>query len=436
MLISQCMIVRNEELNIRNALSWGRGHVDEQIVVDTGSTDQTVSIAEEMGAKVFHFKWVDDFSAAKNYAISKCTGDWICFLDADEYFGEEDAERLRETLSVIDKKTLLIHGKRRRVDALMTPLVNLTATNDVLNRVFQIRLFRRSERIRYNGKIHEKLMAQGGGDLVGEKLENMLTVFHTGYAWDSTDGKRKEKAERNLKPILDHLQRYPDDAMYHLYAADAYNLLYNHDEAYRHAKLALAHVNDKKHPETPTLAHQQALYSMYRLIKLGRGPSMEEVLAAYHNACETAPGHPDFQIALGLCYSAMDMHTDAKKVLETLPILHDEAYVIPSLSKTMPFLPLVYRALTDACLHESNLTDAVRYAMKLLEMDVYSVGSIVLLVSVFQEGKTAAVDILSFLTRMYSINKKKDVACLVEAFRSVGSAELAQLLLEEIRQGS
>ena len=69
--ISQCMIVKNEEKNIEHALSWGAGVVSEQIVVDTGSTDRTIDIARRMGAKVYEFPWIDDFSAAKNFAISK-----------------------------------------------------------------------------------------------------------------------------------------------------------------------------------------------------------------------------------------------------------------------------------------------------------------------------------------------------------------------------
>ena len=92
--ISQCMIVKNEEKNIEKALSWGKGVVSEQIVVDTGSTDRTVELAEKMGAKVYHFEWIDDFSAAKNFAISKAKYEWIALLDADEYFSEEDAKKL------------------------------------------------------------------------------------------------------------------------------------------------------------------------------------------------------------------------------------------------------------------------------------------------------------------------------------------------------
>lgn len=69
--ISQCMIVKNEEKNIRRALSWGKDIMCEQIVVDTGSSDRTVEIAREMGAKIFFFPWINDFAAAKNFAIDQ-----------------------------------------------------------------------------------------------------------------------------------------------------------------------------------------------------------------------------------------------------------------------------------------------------------------------------------------------------------------------------
>ena len=76
----------------------------EQIVVDTGSTDRTVEIAAKMGAKVFRFSWIDDFAAAKNYAIEQAEGDWIALLDADEYMTEQDGEKLVTVLQEADQK--------------------------------------------------------------------------------------------------------------------------------------------------------------------------------------------------------------------------------------------------------------------------------------------------------------------------------------------
>ena len=99
--ISQCMIVKNEEKNIRRALSWGKDIMCEQIVVDTGSSDRTVEIAREMGAKIFFFPWINDFAAAKNFAIDQAKGDWIAFLDADESFTPEDTKKIPEILEYV-----------------------------------------------------------------------------------------------------------------------------------------------------------------------------------------------------------------------------------------------------------------------------------------------------------------------------------------------
>jgi hypothetical protein len=93
--ISLGMIVKDEALVIERILSHAKTFCDEMIVVDTGSTDETVAIAESLGAKVFHFPWIDDFSAARNEAFSHCTGDWMLWLDADDVIPEADQAKFR-----------------------------------------------------------------------------------------------------------------------------------------------------------------------------------------------------------------------------------------------------------------------------------------------------------------------------------------------------
>ncbi|HRY91130.1 MAG TPA: glycosyltransferase, partial [Candidatus Gracilibacteria bacterium] len=78
--ISAFIIARNEQDNIARALKSLLSFCDEIILVDTGSTDKTKEIALNYTDKIFDFKWVDDFSAARNFALSKCTGDWIIYL--------------------------------------------------------------------------------------------------------------------------------------------------------------------------------------------------------------------------------------------------------------------------------------------------------------------------------------------------------------------
>ena len=94
--ISACVIVKNEEKNLPRWLESMRRIADEIVVVDTGSTDRTVDLAKAAGARVFSFAWIDDFAAAKNFALEKATGDWVVFPDADEYFTAADSSKVRE----------------------------------------------------------------------------------------------------------------------------------------------------------------------------------------------------------------------------------------------------------------------------------------------------------------------------------------------------
>ena len=101
--ISLCMIVKNEEKILRRCLDSIKGLMDEIIIVDTGSTDSTRKIAEEYTEKVYDFEWINDFSAARNFAFSKASCDYIYSADADEVVDEENYERFREL-----KETLLL----------------------------------------------------------------------------------------------------------------------------------------------------------------------------------------------------------------------------------------------------------------------------------------------------------------------------------------
>ncbi len=96
--LSLCMIVKNEEEMLPGCLTPLVGVVDEMIVVDTGSTDRTVAIAESFGATVVSFPWNGSFSDARNASLDAATGDWVMYLDADEHLEAEDADTLRDLL--------------------------------------------------------------------------------------------------------------------------------------------------------------------------------------------------------------------------------------------------------------------------------------------------------------------------------------------------
>ena len=96
MKLSLAMIVKNEESVLGHCLESVQGLVDEIVIVDTGSSDATVEIAEAHGARVFPFAWVNDFALARNYALDRCTGDWLLVLDADEAIDVLDHALIRK----------------------------------------------------------------------------------------------------------------------------------------------------------------------------------------------------------------------------------------------------------------------------------------------------------------------------------------------------
>lgn len=95
-LISLCMIVRDEEKVLARALDGVKDCVDEIVIVDTGSRDNTKRIAERYTDRIFDFEWCDDFAAARNFSFSKAEGEYILWLDADDIVTEENARLLNE----------------------------------------------------------------------------------------------------------------------------------------------------------------------------------------------------------------------------------------------------------------------------------------------------------------------------------------------------
>jgi len=161
--ISLCMIVRDEEFSLENTLSTARPHVDQIIVVDTGSIDKTVSIANQYADRTEHFTWIDDFSAARNYSLKFATHPWILVLDADEIIGDEDYPKLGKLIldDTFDGFMLLQRQYRNNPEA-NNPSWRVASSDDQFSKNYRgyvenpiLRLFKNDDSIRYSGAIHE-----------------------------------------------------------------------------------------------------------------------------------------------------------------------------------------------------------------------------------------------------------------------------------------
>jgi len=207
--LSQVMIVKNEERHIERALGWAKDIAFEQIVVDTGSTDRTIELAEKMGAKVCHFKWINDFGAAKNFAMDQAKGNWIAILDADEYMPHEDTIKLMEILNEIQSDPALL----KKYDGIQNSWVQLDDNNNVTSTLTNVRIFKNSLQLRYKGKIHEVITIRNQ-----TYNASNLRIMHTGYAGSVVVD--TDKMERNLKLLKEELNKDPDNPRILIYIAD------------------------------------------------------------------------------------------------------------------------------------------------------------------------------------------------------------------------
>lgn len=150
MTLSVCIIVKNEEEVLGRCLSCAEKFADEIVVVDTGSTDGTVLIAEKFTDKVFFFKWRDDFSAARNYAFEKASSDFLMWLDADDVITDENCEKINALKSVLDSYDMVMMPYAAAFDG-ETPTF-------VYERE---RIFRRSGNYKFEGAVHEAVTPCG-----------------------------------------------------------------------------------------------------------------------------------------------------------------------------------------------------------------------------------------------------------------------------------
>src|SRR4051794_37404468 len=168
--ISLCMIVKDEEEMLPRSLEAIQGAVDEIIVVDTGSTDRTVEIAESFGAKVIHHEWTGDFSAARNVSFDAATSDWVMYLDADEVLVREDAGMLRELTGRVWREAFFLQETNFTGDMEDGMAVQHSA----------LRVFRNRPEYRFSGRIHEQIARYLPP--VAERLETThIRVEHYGY---------------------------------------------------------------------------------------------------------------------------------------------------------------------------------------------------------------------------------------------------------------
>ena len=201
-LITLSMIVKNEEKMLRGCLESAEKVVDEIVIVDTGSTDRTVEIAKEFGAKVYQFDWIDDFAAARNESLKHSKGKWILYLDADERISQFEVDKFRKSLSELSDDSGGL------ICTIESPHANLTGGESDVHRGSYPRIFRNLglDKVKFQGRVHEQISPSLKENNL-QLLQSDIIIYHLGY--DQSREIMEGKIERNYRMLLQHVREEP-----------------------------------------------------------------------------------------------------------------------------------------------------------------------------------------------------------------------------------
>ena len=276
--ISVCMIAKNEDNHIEECLKRLRPCKFEVIVVDTGSVDRTVEIAQRYADRVFHFAWCNDFSAARNFSVQQASNDWVLIIDCDEYLENVNLAQLEEAISLNSRAVgMIVRNNPYSVQGVRSVM------SERIGRLFNRRY------CHFEGIIHEQVCSLDGRET--EVFQIPLTFYHEGYVSES--GKRM-RATRNLELLLHDLEAKGPSPYIYYQLGQNYVFLNDLEKAAQYYQKGLEMNAD------PAAAFVQSMAETYGycLIELARYDDAMALLKQYEQLSDRA----DFVYLSGMVY--------------------------------------------------------------------------------------------------------------------------------------
>ncbi|HVU76477.1 MAG TPA: glycosyltransferase [Gaiellaceae bacterium] len=320
--VSLCMIVKDEEEMLPGCLEAVADGVDEIVVVDTGSSDRTVEIAESFGAKVIHFPWNGSFSDARNAGLDAATGDWLMYLDADEHLVPGDAAKIRGLLGRTWREGFhLVETNYTGGDESGTSVTHLA-----------LRIFRNRPDYRFEGKIHEQ-KTQNMPTYLPERFEaTSIGIRHYGYLKSRISA--KEKSRRNID-LLELERRESPSPFNSFNLGSEYLMLAEPAKAAEHFDEAWESLHATG--EWTSAGYAPILASRIALARreAGRVADAREALAV---AIAAMPDHTDLHFELALCARADGDLEEAERLARHCLSLGDAPAQYASVAGTGSYL--------------------------------------------------------------------------------------------------
>jgi tetratricopeptide (TPR) repeat protein len=319
------MIVRDEAQNLPLCLESVRGVVDEIIVVDTGSTDETIAIARSYSATVYEQTWQHDFAAARNYALQFVQGEWVLVLDADEVLLPNCIDDLKRAIQSPD--FIAITLLRQEIGAEQTPYSLVS------------RLFRRHPQLRFERPYHESiddsviaLMAYEPHWIVGTLA--MPAIAHEGYRPDAILS--RQKSERAARIMGQYLVTNPTDA----YICSKLGALYL-SQGRRDEGLAILEQGLRQSPTDAAVIYELNFHLGLTYAKTG-----QLKLARQHYETALSTMLPDI-LKLATIINLAALYTDQAALAPAEALLQQALAVQPDWAIAYYNLGLVYKTAGD-----------------------------------------------------------------------------------------
>jgi len=322
-LLSLCMIVKNEERTLGDCLRSVGGVVDEMVIVDTGSTDATVAVAESFGASVSSFPWNGSFADARNASLARATCAFVLYLDADERLEQRDRDRLRELV------------RHPRSDVYELTIVSPMTEGRRLSKSVsdQPRLFRRDARFEFRYRIHETVLPsvlEAGGTV--SKAD--ITIHHVGY--DVPEEVLDRKKLRNIEQLEIDVREHPTDTHVMKKYAQTLLALGSHDEASERIGRMVQTIDGGACGVVPA-PRRAAMYCLYAdaLMRTGDNTGAERwALASLEVLADQNMAH----YFLSKIYERLERYDEALGHLDAIALETDDAPVTAGEDDVTPIL--------------------------------------------------------------------------------------------------
>ena len=329
--LSVCMIVKNESANLADALDSFSSFADEIIVVDTGSSDNTKEIAARFTSRIYDFEWVDDFAAARNFAMSKAGKSYQLWVDADDRITQENGRRIEALKQQFDsKKAFYFVLENHRADSPPSCCLQMRCTPLIAE-------------LRFEGCVHKQIFPSAARARL-ELVTTDIVIRHMGYMSEEA---RMAKAIRNLAILEREKAEGRDDGALHFFMAVTSAPLGKRQEAIRSMENALERFERENYNHH--LIPEGYLFLARVSFEMEEYDRCIRYLAVAASLVEGSPLH---NFLMGILYQRMGKHREALRVFRKLS---GKNYA-PMLFPTEP-LPnanelLLHMAFSQYCMNE------------------------------------------------------------------------------------